>query len=449
MTEQTKHKSPEELGEAVGRKIEELFGGMFQDEATIAIEPSPPPTPAPARPPQAAAPPRQHVVDGTARQAPVPKRAETPPRRAPEAPRPPAPTPQRPAVVGPEFGRPANNFEELIEQIEAVVLNLEWEVSQKSVSDLSKKLGEVEKFIPASGTARNIVAMHNRVLSRFNSPDAAPHPALMKLLHGSVAALKSLYTSKGKGPLPAGLSEVITQSYRKIMAAPASELVTPRTTDSPLAGDGGHTLRGMINDAGNSIHSLEEVSQRLARILGALRQGGDMSAEEMTRRLGTLEHLLSDRVGQLTTVHKALAQAAISLDDRMPAGASHEGKTKAEGLLMLLWGGTPLAVPSSVVVAALPLTRAQAEQFKDKTAITLGARSIPRLPLKKPQSADQAGPSLPGWLIHLAWDGKNFFLLADRSLGYRRTPEGVDVQSQGKIKIGATFYTVLNPARFR
>ena len=29
-----KHKSPDELGEAVGQKIDELFGGLFEDNTT-------------------------------------------------------------------------------------------------------------------------------------------------------------------------------------------------------------------------------------------------------------------------------------------------------------------------------------------------------------------------------------------------------------------------------
>ena len=33
MAEEQKHKSPKELGEAVGKKIEELFGGLFDEPA--------------------------------------------------------------------------------------------------------------------------------------------------------------------------------------------------------------------------------------------------------------------------------------------------------------------------------------------------------------------------------------------------------------------------------
>jgi hypothetical protein len=449
VTEPTKHKSPEELGEAVGQKIEELFGSMFQDEAPAPPPPVPASQSAPVTSRAVTESPRRPIAGEPVRPTPIPKKAASPSLPISQEPLASTPNRPRPASIGKELGRPAKNFEELIEQIEAVVLNLEWEVGQKSVSDLTSKLGEVEKFIPGSGTTRNLLAMHNRVLARFNTPGAAPHPALIKLLQGSIAAWKSLHASRGKGPLPPALTEALTQSYRKIMSAPASELIVPRTPEGPQGGGVPQTLRGMINDLGNTVGSLEEVNQRLARIVGVLRQGGDMSGEEITRRLGTLENLLSQRVSYLSSFHKELANVAVSLGDRPAGEASRGHQASADGLLMLLWGGTPLAVPSSAVIAVFPLSRPQAEQFKDKSTITLGSRSIPRLPLKKPQSAEQPGTSVPGWLVHLAWDNKDFFLLADRSLGYRQTPGGVDLETQGKIKIGATLYTLLTPARFR
>jgi hypothetical protein len=448
VTEQIKPKTPEELGEAVGKKIEELFGGMFQDE----VPPSPqPPAPAATTAPEISPqPPVTQTVQPVKKAAPpVPERIEVPAEpSSPDREAPPAAVAPPPSAV-PELGRAAASFQELIEQIEAIVLNLEWEMSQKSVTDLSGKLGEVEKFVPASGLLRNFLGMHQRVLARFDTPEAAPHPALLKLLTGSVAALKHLHASGGNEPLPSDLNEVLSEGYRTIMAVPASDLVAPPPAQRPAEMGPEKGLSGSINEVARRIRSLEEVSQRLSRIVGVLRQGGAMPGEEMTRRLGTLENLLATSVGQLSAAHGALAQEAASLGEGAAGTTTRDGKTGPTGVLMLIWGGAPLVVPAGAVLNAMPLTKAQAEQFKDKPAITIGNRSLPRLPLRRPQSADQKAPSLPGWFVHLAWDGKNYFLLADRSLGYRQIPASVDLESQGKVRIGSTFFSVLPLKRFR
>ena len=233
------------------------------------------------------------------------------------------------------------------------------------------------------------------------------------------------------------------------MAVPVSGLATTHSADRQAETEAEQTLPGLISDVGRKIKALEEVNRRLARIVGVLRQGGAMSEEEITRRLGTLENLLSESVGRLSSTYGALAQASVPHGKGTEAATPGEGKARPAGVLLLLWGGLPLAVPAVAVAMATPLSRVQAEQYKDKATVTLGTRSIPRLPLKRPESADQKEPSLPAWFVHLAWDGKSFFLLADKSLGYRQIPAGIDLESQGKIKIGATFYTVLRLTRFR
>jgi len=418
VADQPKYKSPEELGEAVGKKIEELFGGLFGDEKPSEQSA---PTPPPPRP---------------AVKAPEPSavQARPPVRETPKPP--PAPThvaaPSRP-LVGTSRG---DSFEDVIEQIEILVLNMEWEVSPESVRGLSVHFKRLAGHFPQEGQARTILAMNQRVLQRFSAPESVPHPALLKLLQESVGALKLIHSSKGRRPLNETLVAGLTSSYKEIMASTVHALAKP----SPEAA--AKPYAALVNNVGTAIHSLEEVSRRLARILGVLRQGGNMSGEEITRRLKTLESLLAEKVGQLSLYHRELAESA-------PPGAQQQKVETLEGpdgLLMLMWSGLNLAIPSKMVAAIYPLTKAQAEQFGDKTSITLGSRPIQRLPLKKP--TNPPAHVLPGWLVHLSRDQKDYFLLAERSLGFRRTPEGVDISKQSRLKLGPTVYVVLNEMVF-
>lgn len=450
VTEQIRPRTPEELGEAVGRKIEELFGTAFQEEGQAsAQQPSPVaqagsmasgPEPEHSRPQEESEPPQEALK---------PEKTLPSPQTPPETSQGQDGSVPQSSTPTAELERPATSFQELIEQIEALVLNLEWEVSQKSASDLQHKLGEVEKFIPESGMLKNFLTMHRRILARFDDPEVAPHPALVRLLIGSVAALKFLHTSGGKEPLPESLSATLSEGYRTILAVPSSEPSTPPAADRQAEREPKYDLPGLINDLGRKTRALEEVGQRLARIVGVLRKGGDMSGEEITRRLGTLEHLLSEGVGRLLSSYEALAVAAVAHEKEPDAAPRSDDKEGPTGILLVLWEGLPVAIPAAAVVTATPLTRAQAEQFKDKTTITLGSRSLPRLPLKRPEAADKKQPGLPAWFIHLAWGGRNFFILADKSLGYRQIRAGIDLESQGRIRIGATFYTVLRLTRFR
>jgi len=339
-------------------------------------------------------------------------------------------------------------FEELAERIEALILSMEWEVNPESATELSARFKDIEPLLPASGPARNILAMNQRVLARYNAPEAAPHRSLNKFLQQSVSGLKFIHDSQGKKPLGHDLIATLTQGYKEIMAAPVVARSAPASGRLAGGKGSGQDYGVLLNELGSSIRSLEEVSQRLARILGALRQGGQMSGEEIRRRLGTLEGLLSDRMEKLSSFYKALTSMAPPVTDgRSPEGPST--KPGPDGLLMVVWEGTPVAIPASAVTALFPLTRAQAEQFAGKSIVVLASRQVHRLPLKKPARSHQTGAGLPSWLVRLAWGGKEFFLLADKSVGYRRTPEGADPFRDRQIRIGGTSFAVLNPAAFR
>jgi hypothetical protein len=232
--------------------------------------------------------------------------------------------------------------------------------------------------------------------------------------------------------------EVSTQVLEQVLTGAAAE-------SRPIGDQEAHErYKALFKKAEITIHSLEEVSQRFSRILGVFRQGGDMSGEEIIRRLGMLEQLFSERLSQLAFLHKELSAAAVPAAWSGSEAGLPDAKPAREGLLTMIWAGTPLAIPSSLVAALFPITKAQGEQFGDKHSIILGGRSVVRLPLKKPPTAQQHGAQVPAWLLHLNVGGKEYFLLVDRSLGYRTAPDGVDVSRQTRVNFGATSFAVLN-----
>jgi hypothetical protein len=567
VADQEKEKSPEELGEAVGRKIEALFGGFFGEDATQLLEveetfkkdAGSPPVEAPA--PKTS--PHTDTIELT---SPVPIEES-----------------DRASAQGPSQDQ-KQPFEDLAELIEALILNLEWEVTPEVVTEVADRFKEMDVYFPGETRARNVLSMNYRVLQRFRNPDGSSHPSLMKMLQDSLTVLKLIHSSPGNRQSIDSLIAGITNIYKLISAATASAAAPPAakpaapvlkavppapkpvaavpkaapvaakstapspkpshpahkpeapigagpkpalkpvppaepagrnsqrssaaqetkaaqppklfmerveaavnsleemgqrlsrivgvlrqqgegsgdelTTDTlerffgptsdqtaiSLGESGGDLYKSLIKKEGSAIHALEEVSQRFSRILGVFRQGGDMSSEEIIRRLGTLEHLLSERLGQVSTLHKQLSAIPVSSDtpgDRSQNNASHEG------LLTLLWAGTPLAIPSSLVTALFPINKAQSEQLQDKPSIVLGGRPVQRLPLKRPPKADKANEPIPLWLVHVTVGQKDYFLLAERSLGYRRTPDGVDVTRQARVNLGETSFAILNQSSFR
>jgi len=426
VADQTKHKTPQELGEAVGKKIEELFGGIFSDEADQEAE-------APLSAPEKAASAAKPAPPPGPRPAPAPSVT-----RQPAAPS----RPSAPATARDDLRKPMASFEELVERTEALILSMEWEVNPESAIELATRFKDIEPLLPPSGPARNILAMNERVLARYNAPEATPHQSLNKFLQQSVSGLKSIYASHGKQPLSQDLVAGLTKGYKEIMAAPMVARSAPASGKLAVGKDSGRDYGALLNELGSSIRSLGEVSQRLSRILGALRQGGEMSAEEIRRRLGALEGLLSDRIEKLSSFHKALTHVT-------PPESSSTIRSGTEGIVMVVWEGTPLAIPAAAVAVLFPLTKVQAEQFVGKSTLMLSSRPVRRLPLKSPAGSVQRGRPLPSWLIRLTWGGKEFFLLADKSLGYRQIPEGIDLSRDRQIKIGSTSLAVLNLAAFR
>lgn len=453
MDQKTTHKTPEELEEAVGRKIDELFGDLFGDERPQEV-PQGEGAPAERDVGGAKSVPREQPVPAPVSEIPAPKPIQPPLKRA----QPPKPATQRPAVSPEPAVRPATvpakpkaggPFEDVVEQMDILLLNLEWEISSESINGLIMKFRELESSFAKEGQARTIMAMNQRALQRFSGPDSVPHPALVKLLQDSLAALRLIHSSQGKRPAGDALIAGISASYRDIMGKAATE--PPERQTEPPHEDKSRLYVSLISNVGSAIHSLEEVSQRLARILGVLRQGGDMSTGEIIRRLGALEQLLSGRVGQLLSFHRELVavQSPVKDDKRAGEVSAPTGSPAPDGLFTVVWYGIGLAIPSSSLSGLYPLSKAQAEQFQEKQAIMIGSQQISRLPLKKPQSSETQPRMLPSWLAHLSHQGKDFFLLVDKVLGFRETPKGADISSQARIKIGATSYVILKLASFR
>lgn len=450
MTEQ-KYKSPEELGEAVGRKIEELFGGIFSDEKPEATEKAGTqqtasgaalaeavPMAAP-KPTQATTPPKPAPVSQPGPK-PVPaSQLESVPKPAPAPVLKPAPAKVQPAIpatsataANQALGRKKilSSFDDTIEQIEVIILNLEWEVSPESVRELFQKFKGLQQFFSSDGPGKSILAMNMRVLPRFDRPDSVPHPSLLRFLQDSVSALKALNAAPTRPPNKS-LVTSITNSYRQIMAAvaqPAQPTVAVDRSNDPK------DKRLLISQMGSAIRSLQEVSQRLSRILGVLRQGGDMSVDEMTRRLGTLEHLLSERVGHLSDLNGELFSGSFPLESDRPSSS---------GVLLVIWAGIRMGLPSGFLTALYLLTREQAEAYMDRPSLNLGSRTVRRLPLSRPKNAPRV---LPKWLIHFSFGQSDFYVLADQLVGYRLAPPHIDIAKQGKIRIGKEFYTLITPS---
>ncbi len=443
-----KYKTPEELGNAVGMKIEELFGTIVADLPPE--EPEPQSTAqeqmksepeAPKMPP---APSRNAAVERRPSAEHKPQQAKPPVKSRPEATSASASALNAQRDIG-------NSCEELLERIEILVLNLEWEVSPESVREVFQRCSQLERFFSQDQTARNILAMNRRVLPRFKGTDAVPHRSLLRLLQGSVTALRSIHSSQGRKRPADELMAAITKSYKEIVSAPALQVAAPGVVAKAAEQSSRQRYVSLVANVGEAIHSIDEVNRRLGKILGVLRQGGGMSGEEISRRLGTLGHLMAEQVEQLSSFHTELAHISPPTEGG-PAGlasVSQEVKGGPDGLFMMMWGGAFLAIPSSVVAAFYPLTKAQAQQFQDKPSIAIGGHPVKRLPLKKPQGVPVAVTALPAWLVHLSLNQKEFFLLADRLLGYRKTPKGVDIAGQTRIKIGPTGYILINQTVFR
>ena len=447
MAEEQKHKTPAELGEAVGKKIEELFGGLFSEDS--AQEPKlQTPAPVSGAVGDSSLPSAPTLSPGPtkpeSRPYPVERKAE--PVRAPLAPSQNIPGP----VDAPTSGRPQGgkvSFESIIERIEVLILNVEWEVSPKASAELVERLKELDRHFPGDERARTILAMNNRVLGRFSGADVSPHPLVVKLLEESLAVLKSIHSSPQNRSYVNAAIPALNNIYKKIMASAPREHPTVRAPSKIVEGkSSGPAHESILKKMSVVIQSLEEVSQRLSRIGAVLTQGTAMSGSETARRLGTLEQLVSQQVGHLSALHQELVRVRPSVGE---SEAGTEGNKGApSGILTVLWAGMPLAIPSSMVAAMYPLTRAQAEQFMDKQSITLGSKVLQRLPFRKPVNTQYQTTGIPAWLVHLNWGQKDRFLLIDRSLGFRRIPTG-NVTGQTRIKIGPVSYTILSESTLR
>ena len=93
----------------------------------------------------------------------------------------------------------------------------------------------------------------------------------------------------------------------------------------------------ILNRVSITIQSLEEVTRRLSRIGGALTQGAAISGPETARRLGTLEHLVSQQVGQLSLLHRELARAGPTNGSQGRQTGSLGNVGRPDGLLTVLW----------------------------------------------------------------------------------------------------------------
>lgn len=402
MTNDKRNQSPEELGEAVGKKIEELFGGMFADDIPSEKQASQPP------PKQTSAQPAAKENAPVQSQSPLEEEAFK--------------TRIEPIEQSPE--------QELVDQIDARVLQLEWEISEETVKDLLGLFKEMEKSLSEDPLVKTLVTMNMRVVQRIGAAGETPIPQCVKFLQDSVEALRYITGGANSIESPQKALNELKIQYQGIIAAtpePGAAKPSDQTNQMPA----------LVDNLGASTRSLHEISQRLSRILAVFRQGGDMSGEEITRRLGALEKILAENVNSISSIHKSLDSIK---NVTASGGKSHD---EPDGVLMIACGSSALAIPSSLVKALYPITPEQAKPLIGKSSVTLGAGPVPRLPIKIPQAGQSKGP--PSLLVHLNLSNREFFILADKGLGYRTAPAGVDLMKQTRVKIGVTNYAILNP----
>lgn len=444
MAEDKKPKSPEELGEAVGEKIDALFGGMFGDDAAVEPITSTPPPAESAQPVPPTRPvPKPAPEPPRAPEPPAPRPKKSKPKAPPQAPARPAPKPQAaPAVPARAAGPAPETVAGLFDDIEVAILNLEWEISLETVKELTRMLGELSKAFPSSPPAQELLQKNLKALGKVASPGASPHPQLVRMIQETIGVLKQVHSSKGKKPPDPSMSAGIEAMYREIVGPEALEEPPPV---KPAAPDQKVDYRRLVKQMGGAVHSIEEVGQRLARIMAVLRQGSRMSTEEITRRLGTLESLLSERIGQLNNLHDSFSNLNIEPNAAQGNhGQAVGNSSQGEGLLLISWQNVPLALPSTIIAALYPLAPTMAEQIKDKRVIAMGSRELPKLPLSRPKGMKKEKPPMPSWLVHVVFGEKHYFILADKALGYRRLPEGTDLSKNTRIKIGNTLYFILS-----
>jgi hypothetical protein len=448
VAEEPKHKTPAELGEAVGRKIEELFGDLLGGDSietpgpSIAAAPVTSSVQDNSKPAQPSADLRGH--DKVAQPA-TPSKQTAPTNTVLK----PSNTANRPSGVS-ASGHPQGgkvSFDQIVERIEVLILSVEWEVSTEAGSELIEQFRILSQYYPSNDRARTILAMNSRVLRRFSGSEVSPHPLFVKLLEDSLAVLKSMHVSPGDKNTEKALV-TLNDIYKKIMASPLPEPEVDKGKAETGQRSSAVEYDAILKKVGTTIQSLEEVTRRLSRIGGALAQGSDISGSETARRLGTLENLVSQQVGQLSSLHQELTQVGPA-DELQPKSGGLPANSAPDGLLTVLWAGIPLAISSSIVAALYPLTKVQAEQFKEKQSITLGSRVLQKLPLRKPPETKEQPAVLPAWLVHINWRQKDSFLLVDRSLGFRRIPDGTNIAVQTRIKFGPVSYSVLSESTLR
>jgi hypothetical protein len=434
LEEEPQHKSPAELGEAVAKKIDELFGNVFADQ-----EPQKAEKPDVVRPAERPAVPAPAAIKerlaSPASAPPVAKAVPSEPTvRLPDAP-----------VFRQRTGPPS--FESVVDRIEALILKVEWEVSSDAVEELLKLFKALIAFVSQDERARVLVGMNARVLERFKTPDVAPHPLMVKFLQGSVEALKVIRNMPENRSATDQALRGLKDTYNRIITAEAVPDSAGREIEkTPRAAVPRGPQDLTVEKIGLAIQSLQEVSGRLTRIVDFLMQTPGPSGDETGRRLKTLEQVLAQRVNELSSLHRDLPRTAANSAAMLNAGVSTG--SEPEGLMMVVWNGSPVAIASSILTAAYPLSKAQAEQFKDKPTVTLGPLVLQKLPIKVPAGRGPVA-TLPAWLFHLKIHGKDFFLLADRALGFRRVPKGYDITRGATMKIGPTSYLVLSPSSLR
>lgn len=504
MADRQETKTPEELGEAVAQKIEALFSGMFGEEQ---------PKPSESHPSTSVREPRGPQPSFEATQ-PLDPAALGLPGRPKAAPQKPAPTPREPKAVkerrasAPSPIRPPSTvvsvprpakppradeplFEKISERIEALILNLEWEVTPQTIVEIADRFRELEPFFPGEKTARSVIAMTHRVLQRFKSPDASPHPGLVKLLTDCAEALKIIRHNPGDRSTIALLMETITGRYKEIIAAASARTAEPPTPTSVTPVPTPRTTTEIPRPVPKPDRTTEPIpipsppsprttTQVRPSVVPAEPKPVPVAPKAETPRARkaapperakepptppvapvkvappspTEERLPETKKVAVAQALEALADRVLEIADAirrevpLPGDLTTE-KSGADGVLTFVWYKTPLAIPSSMVEAVYPLTTKQAEQFKDKASILIGPKNLQRLPLKKPPAAEKFGDIVPTGLVHLTWNGGDYFLLVDRSVGFHRSPPGVDVTSEPKVKLGATVYSILNQSTLR
>ena len=301
------------------------------------------------------------------------------------------PLPSPPSVSQTETMQPVSGeLHEKLEEVEAQLLTLEWDISSKHINNAITRLQDLRKLYHVGDELEKVIVLIQKVLQQLMLDESTLTPAALKFLQKSWKAIKGMTDERFSFEIDKDLlvRELIAEFQKlRIDEAPQERIARREVQPAPMEPTGlgeerpaqqpsakGQIPFAELDNFMNKIENLVEVINEERQRLASIYQEITHFKDDLQNKLSSEENLQKKSQEEIVELDKRLATEPYSPSD-LELQPSIDTPILAVSLFKV--SGVIFGLPEKQIMRSFPIKKWVSEFFIERGKVKLKNNEIP------------------------------------------------------------------------